>query len=107
MNRSDCYFILKNYKEAIQDLDSALLISPKDPQLFYKLGLAYYRQPNYKRCIKTLKKALKNNPFVSYECDIYYHIALAYANLDKFERSLYPFTKVRNPSSSLILSIGN
>lgn len=94
MNRSNCYYILENYKEAISDLDTALSISPKDPQLLYKLGLAYYKLPNYKRCIKTLKRSLKNSPFVSYEADIYYHIGIAYCNLDKFERSLYPLTKV-------------
>lgn len=94
MHRSNCFYVLESYEEAIADLDLALSISPKDPQILYKLGLAYYKLPNYKRCIKTLKRALKNNPYVSYEADIYYHIGIAYANLDKFERSLYPLTKV-------------
>jgi len=40
-----------------------------------------------------MKKALKHDPFVTYQPDLYYHIGLAYANLDKYERSLYPFSR--------------
>jgi len=34
-----------------------------------------------------------NKPFVSYEPDIYYHIGLAYCNLEKFEKSIYPYSR--------------
>ena len=32
-------------------------------------------------------------PYISYESDIYYHIGLAYCNVEKFEKSIYPYTK--------------
>ncbi len=60
----------------------------------YRLGLAYYAFEKYKKCIKTLKMALSNKPFPSYEPDIYYHIGLAYCNQEKFEKSIYPFSIV-------------
>lgn len=41
-----------------------------------------------------MKTALLNKPFKSYEADIYYHIGLAYCNVEKYEKSIYPFTKV-------------
>mmetsp|Transcript_33519 Transcript_33519/g.24582 ORF Transcript_33519/g.24582 Transcript_33519/m.24582 type:complete len:218 (-) Transcript_33519:73-726(-) len=93
LDRSTVFFVQHHYKDSITDLEAALQISPKDPQVLYKLGLSYYRLPNFKRCIKILKKSLKNSPFVSYEADIYYHIGLAYSQLGKYERSIYPFSK--------------
>ncbi len=60
----------------------------------YRLGLAYYAFEKYKKCIKSLKMALQNKPFHSYEADIYYHIGLAYCNQEKFEKSIYPFSVV-------------
>jgi hypothetical protein len=34
------------------------------------------------------------NPAVNYSPDIYYHIGLAYCMMEKFEKSIYPFTRV-------------
>ena len=61
--------------------------------MFYRLGLSYYAYGNYKQCVRTLKSALINKPYVSYEADIYYHIGLAYCNVEKFEKSIYPFSR--------------
>ena len=58
-----------------------------------KLGLAYYAFEKYRRCIKYLKQALKNKPYVTYEADILYHIGLSYCNLEKFEKSIYPYAR--------------
>ena len=74
-------------------MNRALNITPQDPQLFYRLGLSYYADEQYKLCVKNLKSALINRPFISYEADIYYHIGLAYCNVEKFEKSIYPFSK--------------
>ena len=94
MNRAQCYYDLKMYTEAISDLITALQIDETDPQILYRLGLSYYAFEKYKKCIKTLKAALMNKPFHSYEADIYYHIGLAYCNQEKFEKSIYPFSVV-------------
>jgi len=40
-----------------------------------------------------LKEAIRAKPFISYEADIYYYIGLAYCNVEKFEKSIYPFSK--------------
>jgi len=44
-----------------------------------------------------------NKPFLSYEADIYYHIGLAYCNVEKYEKSIYPFQKVSNTVQFSIL----
>jgi tetratricopeptide (TPR) repeat protein len=104
MNRAQCHYELKQFNEAIEDLESALKINQTDPQVHYKLGLAYFAFEKYRRSIKvkcvliirqTFKHALKNKPYLTYEADIYYHIGLAYCHLEKFEKAIYPFTRVR------------
>lgn len=61
--------------------------------VLYKLGLTYYAHQKYKKCIKELKKALKNKPHVTIEADIYYHIGLAYCRVQKFEKSIWPYSR--------------
>lgn len=84
---------MKNYESAIEDLQKALEVNKSDPMVLYKLGLTYYADQKYKKCTKTLKEALKNKPFKCDEADIYYHIGLAYARVEKFEKSIFPFSK--------------
>lgn len=69
------------YELSADDLNAALKVNECDPQVLYKLGLTYFADKKYKKCIKTLKSALKNNPFLTYEADIYYHIGLAYSRV--------------------------
>ena len=93
---------MQQYTESIQDLEKALSIDEHDPKILYKLGLSYYAFEKFKRCIKTLKRALKcinifkpheTAPYITYESDIYYHIGIAYSNLERFEEAIYPLTR--------------
>ena len=61
--------------------------------MLYKQGLAYFAFGKYKKCIATMKSALRHKPFLTYEADIFYHLGLAYCRLEKFEKSIFPFTK--------------
>lgn len=40
-----------------------------------------------------MKAALKYKPFMTYEADIFYHLGLAYCRLQKFEKSIYPYSR--------------
>jgi len=100
MNRAQCYYDLRLHTESINDLTTAHELDDTDPQILYRLGLAYYAYEKNKKCIKTLKAALKNKPYHSYEADIYYHIGLAYCNQEKFEKSIYPFSVVSSSVTS-------
>ena len=40
-----------------------------------------------------MKLALKNHPYLTYEADIYYHLGLAYCREEKFEKSIFPFSR--------------
>lgn len=90
---------MKDYKQAIADLEKALVVNSKvpSPKIWYRIGLTYYADGKYKKCIKTLKEALRNTrdvkEEVTYEADIFYHLGLSYCRLQKFEKSIYPFSQ--------------
>ena len=71
----------------------ALEKKPNDPQIFYKRGLSYYKNEEYKNCIKDMFRSLQNKPFASYEADIHYHMGISFANLDLFHKAIEPLTK--------------
>ena len=93
MHRAQCNYDLGDYDLSIEDLNLALTINEEDPQVHYRLGLSYFAEGDYKNCVKSLKTSLINEPFYSYEADIYYHIGLAYCRVEKFEKAIYPFSK--------------
>ena len=43
--------------------------------------------------LKALIAALKLNPTLSVESNIYYHIGLAYCRQEHFEKSIFPYSK--------------
>ena len=40
-----------------------------------------------------MKKCIINKAYLSYLADTYYHIGLAYCHSEKFEKSIFPYTK--------------
>ena len=92
-NRSQCYFDMEDYENSIADLKTGLEYNSKDPQVLYKLGLTYFAYKKYKQCTKYMKQALKHRPFLTYEADIYYHLGLAYCRMEKFEKSIFPYSR--------------
>ena len=95
MNRAQCFYTMASYDQAIEDLNQALDVEGEqdNPQLYYKLGLVYYAYEKYRRCIKTMKKSIKAKPYLTYESDVYYHVGLSFCRLERFEESIFPYTK--------------
>ena len=118
LHKAQCEYDNEKFDIAIADLQEGLKLYETDPELQYFLGLSYYAQGNakkdpnehedkdkdYKEALRTFKMALINMPkedagvqfSLSYIPDIYYHIGLAYCRVEKFEKSIYPYTKVSN-----------
>jgi hypothetical protein len=46
---------LKEYNKAVEDLNIGLGIKEDDPQVHYRLGIAFYADKNFKDCVKYLK----------------------------------------------------
>ena len=40
-----------------------------------------------------MKIALHCNPYMTYEPDIFYHLGMAYCRLQKFEKSIFPYSR--------------
>lgn len=93
MNRAQCFYDQRMFGTSIEDLAKAVEHQPNDPVILYQLGLSQYASEDYKECVKTLKTALKNEPSVSHEPDIYYHLGLAYCHQEKFAKAIYPYTR--------------
>ena len=105
LHKAHCEFDNGFFDKSIEDLQKGLETYQSDPELLYYLGLSYYAtNENYKEALNTFKMSLTNMPkedagvqfSLSYTPDIYYHIGLAYCRVEKFEKSIYPFTKVSN-----------
>ena len=103
LHKAHCEFDNGFFDKSIKDLQKGLEMYQSDPELLYYLGLSYYAtSENYKEALNTFKMSLTNMPkedagvqfSLSYTPDIYYHIGLAYCRVEKFEKSIYPFTKV-------------
>jgi tetratricopeptide (TPR) repeat protein len=100
MHRAQCFYAMGKYEDCIKDYDTAIKLKQNDPFLLQGQGLAYFATGKYKKCIKFFKLALKNRPYRTFECDIYYHIGLAYSRVEKFEKSIFPFTYCVNKIST-------
>jgi tetratricopeptide (TPR) repeat protein len=82
-NRAQCFFEQGLYDRAIMDLSHALELDTQDPQLYYKRGLTRYSQKMYRLALKDLKAAIQYDPYPANLADIYYHLAVSYANLGR------------------------
>lgn len=93
VHRAKCYFDMQKFDLAADDLQVALDQNDADPQVLYRLGLTQYAAGKYKKAVKTLKLALANKPYITYEADIYYHMGLSYCRVEKFEKAIFPFSR--------------
>ena len=55
--------------------------------------MAYYKNKDYIDAIKDLQKSLLYKPNRNIQSDIYYHIGIAYSNLEKYEEAVEPLSK--------------
>lgn len=69
----------QNHK-GVQDLTKALSVNNKNPLIYYKRGLCYYKNKQFESAIEDLKKSLQYSPSEQIEHDIYYLIGVSYAN---------------------------
>lgn len=58
---------------------------PSNPTIYYRRGLAFYKNKQFENAIKDLYKAFELKPSEMIESDIHYHLGISFANLGKFE----------------------
>jgi len=65
MHRAQCYYAMGKFEDCIKDYDAAIQLDQNDPLLLHGQGLAYFATAKYKKCVKFLKLALLNRPYLS------------------------------------------
>jgi tetratricopeptide (TPR) repeat protein len=93
IDRAKIYLDMAMYDASYEDLTKALEHKADDPQLYYKRGIVLFSSGNYDEAIEDLKMSISNNPFPTYESDIYYHIGIAHARKEEYEESVEPLSK--------------
>ena len=93
LERSQLFIEQKRYKNAIKDTTLAIDKSDgDDPNLYYRRGLANYLCFHYKTCIKDLRIAITKGIDQEYLGNIFYHIGVSFANIEKYHRAIEPLT---------------
>ena len=83
------------YKQAISQLDTAILIMPYYARIFQDRGYAYMQIKNYKLAIRDFDHVLKKQPYLN-EVKLQRGMALYHLNyLDDAERDLLSIRKAR------------
>lgn len=82
-DRARCLLDQSLYSRAEADLCKALELDARSPSLLYQRGLTLYAQERYAEAVADLKAALQFDPEESCLADLYYHLGVSYANIDK------------------------
>ncbi len=77
--RGAILYSLKNFNEAISDMNKAIELNPSDYKNFYNRGLAYVKLKNYRAAAENFDEALRLNPA---DEDSRYNRDLCYRALD-------------------------
>jgi tetratricopeptide (TPR) repeat protein len=73
-------------------LTQALEIKPLDPLVLFKRGISYFKNEEYKLCIKDLYKSYEKKPISPYEAELHYHLGISFANLETFDKAIEPLS---------------
>ena len=77
------YEALKPYANRVSQLETSIQRSPKNPELWYQLGLVHLRYDKFELAIKSLEKSIEHNPN---NREVYNTLAACYMRLNHFEK---------------------
>ncbi|MBE9559729.1 MAG: tetratricopeptide repeat protein [Proteobacteria bacterium] len=80
---------LGDKRSALSDLDTALLLSPGDPQILGTRGFFHIREKNYREAITDLSNALSKNQKIPWMWD---NRGYAYYKLEMYDEAISDFT---------------
>lgn len=101
-DQARCFNAMRKYDMACECLLKALALNEFDPTVLYELGLYSYADAKYNKVTHYLKRALKCDPDAHVTTSIFYHIGLAYARLQQFEKAIFPFTRCIEKDPSIV-----
>ena len=77
------YEALKPYVNRVSQLETSIQRAPKNPELWYQLGLVHLRYDKFELAIRCLKKSIELN---SNKREVYNTLAACYMRLNQFEK---------------------
>ena len=81
---------LKNFKEAIEWLNKAILINSNNHSVFNNLGVCYKELKEYPKALSSFKNALNIKPDYA---EAYNNIAIIYRHLEKYDLAIENYLK--------------
>jgi tetratricopeptide (TPR) repeat protein len=82
-----------DYKKSIEIFEEARRKSPENPDIYYYIGEAYFRNGDTQKAISNLQKAIEMNPE---KPSYYYTLALVYISQIKIKKQLNLLIKQLN-----------
>lgn len=82
------YLARGDFSQAIIELNRALAINDKEPEIYHNLGWAYWGREEYDRAISYFKRSLELNPKFS---EARNSLGLIYIKLGRFQEAVYEF----------------
>ncbi|MEI8349404.1 MAG: tetratricopeptide repeat protein [Candidatus Omnitrophota bacterium] len=73
-----------DYNKAIQELDTAHDLQPRNTYVLFHLGLAYYRMNDFKKAEERFKETIELNPLF---VDAYYNLGFMYNHQQRFSEA--------------------
>lgn len=77
------YEVLKPYANRVSQLETSIQRVPKNPELWYQLGLVHLRYDKFELAVKSLKKSIEQNPN---NREVYNTLAACYMRLNRFDK---------------------
>ncbi|KAI8363848.1 hypothetical protein EDC96DRAFT_558830 [Choanephora cucurbitarum] len=99
-----CYLMMDNLQEAYQAYQQALyhLQSPKDPKLWYGIGILYDRYGSIEHAEEAFSAVMKMDPQFEKANEIYFRLGIIYKQQQKYDLSLQCFRYIlHNPPRPL------
>ncbi|CEP17958.1 hypothetical protein [Parasitella parasitica] len=99
-----CYLMSDNLQEAYQAYQQALyhLQNPKDPKLWYGIGILYDRYGSLEHAEEAFSAVMKMDPQFEKSNEVYFRLGIIYKQQRKFDPSLQYFQHVlQHPPSPL------
>jgi tetratricopeptide (TPR) repeat protein len=84
-SRGTAYYILGNYRQAIEDLNRAIEIKPGYADAYYNRGLTYHDLHNYKQAIEDYSRAIEIKPAYA---EAYNDRGVAYNELGNYRQAI-------------------
>ncbi|KAG0757923.1 hypothetical protein G6F57_009472 [Rhizopus arrhizus] len=99
-----CYLMMENLQEAYQAYQQALyhLQNPKDPKLWYGIGILYDRYGSIEHAEEAFSAVMKMDSQFEKASEIYFRLGIIYKQQQKYDLSLQCFRYIlRNPPKPL------